>query len=205
MKPHVPVHSADFRIEAVHHLSIHALTAALDLLNRTQGDGLFDEVYLQRKLSSDDARVLVAWHQDEIISVGCAELLFDFSYYTPFDPTISRRLQPGKTGSLCTLSVAEPWQGKGIGQQMSRARMQWLLSKGCEAILGVSWVSKLPHTSDRVFEKTGFRQVARVSQFYHEQAQKHPFDCPGCQHQPCICDAILYEWHATDAGTHRFG
>ena len=67
-----------------------------------------------------------------------------------------------------------------------------MASQKCDLVLGVSWVSVLSHTSDRVFDRLGFQPVNEVPRFYQESAITHPFDCPGCKVRPCACAAILY-------------
>lgn len=166
---------------------------ALDLLNRTQGQGLFSSDYLTSKALADDALVVVGYMEQRLISLGCAEIIEDFDYYLPFDPKIEKRFMDAKVGSLCASSVHEDFQGRGIGQQITTQRMSWLVAEGCDVVVGVSWVSGLPHTSNRVFEKLGFSPVAEVEGFYTKGAIEHPFDCPGCRVQPCECAAILYE------------
>jgi ribosomal protein S18 acetylase RimI-like enzyme len=135
-----------------------AVGAALELLNRTQGQGLFGSKFLTDKASSPEALVLVGSIEDRLVSVGCAEIIKDFDYYKPFDPSIGDRISGSKVGSLCTLSVHEDYQGHGVGQKMTKQRMSWLESQGCDLVLGVSWVSGLTHTSNWVFEKRLFRE-----------------------------------------------
>lgn len=169
------------------------IAEALRLLNRTQGQGLFSREYLTEKVRSPEALVLVGFIEDRLVSVGCAEIIKNFDYYRPFDASIGDRISGNKVGSLCTLSVHEDHQGQRLGQKMTKQRISWLEGQGCDLIIGVSWVSGLSHTSNRVFEKLGFRAVNEVKRFYREQSLEHPFQCPGCMVQPCECSAILYE------------
>ena len=173
------------------------LKFALNLLNRTQGVGLFDEPYVAKKIESKDSLVLEATIEGEIISVGCADIIRELWYYEPFDAELESRMKGRKIGSFSTLSVIESMQGKGIGQRMSHERLKWLKKKGCNTVFGVSWASGLKNTSNRVFEKTGFKKVKKVDQFYRKEALANPFDCPGCRTQPCECPAILYELEIT--------
>lgn len=168
------------------------LKEALAMMNRTQGVGLFNSSYLTNKIESQNAIALGAFDSNELLAVGCAELINDFSYYIPFDENISLKMKNQKVGSLCTLCVREDLQGKGIGQLLSQWRMKWLKEEGCFVVLGVSWASGLMHTSDRVFKKLGFEPVKEVKEFFKASAEKYPFQCPGCRTQPCICSATLY-------------
>jgi ribosomal protein S18 acetylase RimI-like enzyme len=176
---------------------------SLKLLNRTQGQGLFRSEYLTEKASSSEALVLVGFIDDRLVSVGCAEIIKEFDCYKRFDASIGERMNGSKVGSLCTLSVHEDHQGRGLGQKMTSQRMGWLEDHGCDLVLGVSWVSGLIHTSNRVFEKFGFRAVSEVNEFYREDAEMHPFDCPGCKVQPCECSAILYDYDLKSQASHR--
>lgn len=175
-------------------LDQHLFVEMLDLLNRTQGRDLFAVDYLDERVAEGDIAVFAAFLQNQVVGVGIAQIITKFDYYLPFVPDIDRELRHKIVGSFATLAVAEGVQGQGIGQQLSRLRREWLTSKNCEVILGVSWVSGLAHTSDRVFEKSGFYAVKRVDNFYYESSLKQPFICPGCGEPPCTCAAILYRW-----------
>lgn len=174
--------------------NLELLKEALNMMNRTQGEGLFNEDYLIKKANSIDAIVLCAFLKNKLVGVGCAEIINDLDYYKPFDNNIVEKLKSKKIGSLSSLSVHEDFQGKGIGQIIANKCLTWFKNKGCDLVLGLSWVSGLTHTSNRVFQKIGFRAIKEVKEFYKEWAIKHPFNCPGCKTQPCICSAVLYEY-----------
>ena len=175
--------------------NLELLKESLDMMNRTQGEDLFDNAYLTRRANSKGAIVLCAFLKNQLVGVGCAELIDNLGYYKPFDNKIAERLKNKKIGSICSLCVLENLQGKGIGQTITQKCLDWLKEKGCDLVLGVSWVSGLTHTSNRVFQKIGFREIKEVKEFYKEGSIKHPFNCPGCKTQPCICSAVLYEYH----------
>lgn len=164
----------------------------IELLNRTQGRDLFSQDYLHQKTKDPLAKVFAAFDGEKLISVGIAQLIDNYDYYLPFVPDIYEKFKNKKVGSFSTLCSHEDYQGKGIGKQISLKRLEWLKSEKCDVIVGVSWVSGLSHTSDRVFEKVGFSPVKRVDKFYIQQSIEHPFDCPGCKITPCQCSAILY-------------
>jgi len=167
---------------------------ALELLNRTQGRGLFAASYLDERTADPDSLVLGAFHDSELVAVGVAQVIRDFEFYLPFDAQIADELNGKAVGSFSTLSVREDLQGRGIGQGISQARLRWLRERGCDVILGVSWVSGQRHTSDRVFEKLGFRAVRLVEEFFRVAALKNPFECPACRVTPCVCSAVLYRF-----------
>lgn len=170
----------------------HWIGPALQLLNRTQGQGLFTEAYLLERLQRPTSMVVGAFAGEELIGVAAADLISSFEFYFPYDANLPEKLRGHKVGVFTTMSVTEEFQGCGVGQALARARLQWLKGQGCTVILGTSWVSGLPHSSDRVFEKLGFRVVGRVAEFFVEMSLQRPFVCPACGGPPCRCDAILY-------------
>lgn len=184
----------DIKIQTLDLENIPVLKEALDMMNRTQGDGIFQMNYLTSKIERKDALVLGAFINGELISVGGAEIISDLGYYVPFEQGIQERLRNQKVGSLCTLCVREDFQGKGIGQAMSTERLNWLKDQNCQYVVGVSWLNGLQNTSDRVFQKLGFQLINEVKEFYKESAIKYPFVCPGCKNQPCLCSAALYQY-----------
>lgn len=164
---------------------------ALELLNRTQGRDLFAPDYLLKKTSSTDAMVIGAFLDRELVAVAVAEFIDNFDWYLPFDPSMNK-YNGTQAGSFSTLCVKENLQGHGIGQALSHKRLEFLKSRGIPFIVGCSWVSGKTHTSNRVFEKMGFRPVKKVEDFFKEMSLKNPFSCPGCNVHPCTCSAILY-------------
>lgn len=175
--------------------NLDLLNESLNMMNRTQGEGLFNQDYLIKKANSTEAIVLCAFLQKKLVGVGCAEIINNLDYYKPFENNIAERLKNKKVGSLCSLCVNEDLQGKGIGQTITKKCLDWLKNKGCDLVLGVSWISGLSHTSNRVFQKIGFKPIKEVKEFYKNDSIKHPFNCPGCKTQPCTCSATLYEYH----------
>lgn len=165
---------------------------ALELLNRTQGRDMFAPTYLDEHTAKPSSLVLATFRDEKIVGVGVAELISNYDYYLPFDPHINADLKDRVVGSFSTLCVHEDLQGQGLGYQMSLKRLEWLRSQGCEVVLGVSWVSGLAHTSDRLFDRMGFRAVRRVEQFFHQSSLERAFICPACGGPPCTCAAILY-------------
>ena len=173
---------------------------ALDLLNRTQGIGLFPQNYLEQRTSDIDSFVVGAFEDKNLVGIGVAQLISSFDFYLPFDSSITNELKDKVVGSFSTLAIREDLQGKGIGQKISLERLSWLKAKNCSVILGVSWVSGLAHTSDRVFEKMGFKPIKKIEQFFRDLSLQKPFDCPGCKKVPCECDGILYRLDLKNVG-----
>ncbi|MFY7991754.1 MAG: GNAT family N-acetyltransferase [Bacteriovoracaceae bacterium] len=164
----------------------------IELLNRTQGRDLFASHYLDERTNDPLSYVVGAFHGELLMGLGVAQILHHFEYYLPFDPHIVSELEHKIVGSFSTLCMHESLQGKGIGQKISVERMKWLKSHHCEVVLGISWVSGLAHTSNRVFEKFGFKPVKQLDDFFYNPSLKNPFECPTCGNPPCTCPAILY-------------
>lgn len=169
-------------------------SAGVELLNRTQGRGLFADDYLTLRTGDPDSYVIAAFHNNEIVGIGVSQIIENLDYYLPFEPNIKTILKDKIIGKFSTLCVREDWQGKGLGQQISHERLKWLKTRKCDVILGVSWISGLKHTSDRVFEKMGFRVVKKVEDFYLVSPFHVSFDCPACSKTPCQCPVALYMW-----------
>ena len=168
------------------------LAAALALLNRTQGAGLFEPDYLTKRLGDPKQYVIGAFEGGELLGIAVAELIDNFDYYLPFDPEIVLKMAHKRVASFTTMSVVENAQGRGVGRTLSERRMEWIRAQRCDVVLGVSWESGKNGTSKRTFEGSGFKAVARLHDFYVESSKLKPFDCPGCRRLPCTCGAIFY-------------
>lgn len=176
------------------HVDEKPLEAALALLNRTQGQGLFESDYLTRRLHNPECLVLAAFCGAELVGISVVEIIKNFDYFLPFIPNLQQELADKRVASFTTLSVKETFQGRGIGHGLSRERMNWVRDHVCDVALGVSWISGLKHTSNWTFAKVGFRPIKTLSDFYVKNSLEKPFDCPGCHKVPCTCSATLYRW-----------
>ncbi len=165
---------------------------AIDLLNRTQGRDLCGPTFLMDLMDREDAFVVAAFEDKDLIGIATAKIIDNYDYYLPFNTKINEDFKNLKVGSFATMSVVEGMQGKGIGQALSCKRLEWLREKGCDVVVGVSWVSGLAHTSNRAFEKLGFKSVKLVEKFYGPSSVESPFVCPGCGEPPCECSAVMY-------------
>ena len=169
----------------------------LDLFDRTQGRLLFLPNYFDERTKDKNSFVIGAFVDDKPVGISVAQVINDFSYYLPFDPDINKKLSGKIVGSFASASVDPKLQGHGIGKMMASKRLEWLKSMNCDIILGVSWVSGNTHTSDRVFEKSGFKIIARCDDFYVQQSYERKFICARCGAPPCTCGAIFYQLKLT--------
>ena len=165
----------------------------VELLNGTQGRDFFPSDYLEKRTADPKSLVLVALDDSQVVGLGVAQVIDQFDFYLPFNQNIVSELTGKKVGSFSTLCIQECLQGRGIGQLLSHKRMQWLQEQNCDVVVGVSWVSGLAHTSNRVFEKMGFSPVKEVPEFFKEMSLETPFIYPGCGEPPCTCSAIMYK------------
>jgi GNAT superfamily N-acetyltransferase len=170
------------------------LNQARDLLERTQGRNVCTLDYLKTAAGSPDELFLIGLIGGKLMAAAVAKVLRgEFEYYRPFGDRFLIDWARHEVGSLSILSVAEGRRGEGYGQLMGHARMRWLKSRGCDKVVGVSWMSGLPDQSGRVFEKLGLTQVALVPDFYVKFSVKIDLQCPVCGKPPCHCAAALYE------------
>lgn len=172
---------------------------ALDLLNRTQGVGLFKMDYLTTSIDDPLSYVTAIFDENKIIAISIAKVINEFDFYEPFLPGIGETLSKKIVGSFSTLCVSEEYQGQGLGLTLSLERLRWLKQRNCEVIVGVSWVSGKENNSARLFEKVGFQKVKQLDDFFIEGSLKNPFICPTCGKPPCKCPAILYRLNLTQS------
>lgn len=163
------------------------------LVNRTQGENLVTADYFAKATSNPEQFLVLALLKGELIGVASARQLSSdrFAYYAPFGKKVVELFQRHRVGSMDSASVQEQWQGQGIGSELGRRRVAWLESVGCNAIVGISWESGLPHTSERVFLRLGFERFARVPDFYIAMSLERGMICPVCGPPPCHCAASL--------------
>ncbi len=186
------IESSSIKIREVTLAEMPYLPQIHDLLERTQGRNIMSLAKLQERVVDPLSYPIMALDGKELIGFAYAQVIQNFDYYTPFDPQISEKLAPKKVGSFAVASVREEWQGKGIGRLLANARLDWLRSQKCELVVGVSWVSGNAHTSNRVFEKSGFKAIKKVEGFYLESSVRDQLFCPTCRQPPCSCAAIFY-------------
>lgn len=167
---------------------------ALDLLNRTQGVGLFKLDYIQSRLNSQNSIFVAAFYGNELVGAASTRVYDpkEGAEYMLFGDESRRFLEGGKCGWMETSSVREDLQGFGIGKALIEYRLAWLKKQNCARAVGVSWVSGLKHTSEHAFRATGFEQIDEVLGFYRASSVRLGFLCPVCGEPPCECAARLF-------------
>lgn len=104
-------------------------------------------------------------------------------------------------GLLHMVCVDRDWEGRGIATLLYRRHLHHLRERNVRRAYGISWhrPRRAGADSRAVFEKTGFRAVATVEDYYARTSPRT--DCPDCG-GPCQCTASIYEKRlsATDAG-----
>jgi GNAT superfamily N-acetyltransferase len=170
-----------------------SLQECLKIQEATQGINVTSLNYLQDLVVSPNGILFLAYDDDRIIGGAGAKILTSgFDYYQGFQSGISTELSRSKVGSLSIVGILPSYQGKGLAQQMLQKRMDWLVSQGCDVLLGISWVSGQSHTSHRVFEKRGFKAISQIDDFFKDSSLKQNLICPVCGTPPCLCPGILY-------------
>lgn len=171
------------------------LPECLVLLERTQGTNVCNLDYLTGLLTEEVGRLFVYFNdQSEIIAVAGAKVLpsGSFEYYRPFGEETFSLMNRSKVGSFCTMSVREDFQGKGLGMKLALAREEWLVSQGCNLLVGISWVSGQNNNSANVFKKMGFKAVKEIKDFFVESSHLTNLLCPVCKTPPCTCAGVLF-------------
>lgn len=170
------------------------LRSCLRIQEETQGVNVTSYEYLKDLVVSEHGLLLLAFDGEKLVGgAGAKVVTGNFGYYDAFQPGLEVELLSSKVGSLSIMGISPEYQGKGIGQRMLEQRMTWLTDvKGCEILVGISWVSGLGHTSNRVFEKKGFKAIGQIDDFFKASSVEQNLICPVCGDPPCLCPGILY-------------
>lgn len=95
-------------------------------------------------------------------------------------------------GLLHMVCVDRDWEGRGIATMLYRRHLRHLRELDVRRAYGISWHRPQREGADSrvVFEKTGFRAVATVQEFYARTSPRT--DCPDCG-GTCHCTGSIYE------------
>jgi GNAT superfamily N-acetyltransferase len=94
-----------------------------------------------------------------------------------------------RNGVLITGVVSEEWEGRGIGTDLMRLRLDLLEQNDIGAAFGTAWLRDDHVDSGAVFEKCGFERLETVPAYY--QREESSRDCPDCGDH-CECAAAVY-------------
>lgn len=167
-------------------------TEWVSLMERTQGTNVVSKGYFENAVTDPNSFCICAFDDGVFVGSAVATLIHEFDFYLPFGTDIVEKMKSSRVGSMSIMGIHESYQGKGLGQKLSQKRLEWLKSHNCNLVVGISWVSGLAHTSNRVFEKTGFTAYNKLDGFFREWSEKRNLICPVCGNPPCNCPAILY-------------
>jgi ribosomal protein S18 acetylase RimI-like enzyme len=100
--------------------------------------------------------------------------------------------------------VDRDWEHRGIATRLYRRHLAHLRSKRVRRAFGVSWHRPQREGADSraVFEKTGFRPVATVEEFYARTSPRT--GCPDCG-DACGCTASIYAIRLDPGASRRTG
>lgn len=95
------------------------------------------------------------------------------------------------TGLLNGLATDKNYRHRGIGRTLTHLSVEELKFLGCTTIFIESWVSGMKGQSQELLRKQGFKEIARVPNYWKKLSEEENFECPVCG-IPCHCTAILF-------------
>jgi GNAT superfamily N-acetyltransferase len=169
------------------------IAAAVALLDASLGEGLYSEGGFVEMDTYDAALGLAAWHGDRLVAVSVTQVLEpdDNDYYAIFGSRARRRLGKLRVASLEALAVVPEHRGRGIGQALAKAALDWAFVQGGEVAVAISWLGERDHPSWPLFERMGFERYGDSDEIYTRDSVENGWSCPVCGH-PCRCTGRLY-------------
>ncbi len=183
---------------------IRDITTSDDLLLK-QASTIYDISLGQGYISPEDLMRYVS-NPDSFILLGAVinQTLIGVMLAYPLDQETSRKytytfqehnlpipLSDFKIGLIKSVSVRPEYRHRGIGTQLTIESMVRLKSMPCDFFLAVSWVSNKPDSSQKMFEKLGFKNILSINDYWTQESIKEGYLCPNCGN-PCHCTAIFY-------------
>ncbi|MDO8460937.1 MAG: N-acetyltransferase [bacterium] len=104
-----------------------------------------------------------------------------------------------KVGLIKSVAVRPAYRHQGIGTKLTIESMIRLKEMSCDSFLAVSWVSNRPDSSQKMFEKLGFKNILSIPDYWTEDSIKEGYLCPNCGN-PCHCTAIFYLYTPSPQG-----
>jgi GNAT superfamily N-acetyltransferase len=162
------------------------------VLDDALGQGSFSPSKVEKLARDPDHHLLGARLQGELVAVASACLVSEsgHAFYQRFGSG-AQALTGRRVGSLHASAVLPALRGKGVGSALMRARLALLQQRGCDYVVGISWLSGLAHTSEPVFVKHGFTCLGHSGELFTMLSSEQGFGCPVCGH-PYRCSAALY-------------
>lgn len=84
-----------------------------------------------------------------------------------------------------SLFVAEDFQARGLGRQLSTRSIEALKKMGAKGVLCHSWLESPGNSSQRYLKSLGFEEKARHERFWYPI----DYECTRCAPERCVCTA----------------
>ena len=124
---------------------------------------------------------LVAECDNKVVAYGTAAIISEEVH-----PELAEYMS-GKTGMLCTVAVANGYEGRGIASRLADERLQKLKSMGCDTILVTAWRSQTHGIHvEKILDRLGFEIVEELSEYWKG------YSCSHCGENNCTCDAVIF-------------
>ncbi len=94
-----------------------------------------------------------------------------------------------RVGLLRTMAVDPLVRGRGIGDALVGARVDYLRAEGCEEAYVASWVWGARQQSLRILERNGFEPLGEVPDYWNQPGDP-PSPCAVCG-SVCRCSAVI--------------
>ena len=191
-------------IEPVLDPSSPLVEAAVALLHDVLGPGYDVSEFASMVADRGGAALFVAREGSRAAVVGAAAALVAGPAEEAWlDRSLARlgrarnRRPDRRAGVLRTMAVAPRARGKGIGDALIRARLEFLRSAGCAEAYVASWVSGARQHSLGILGRNGFEPLGELADYWHEPGQP-PVPCVRCG-PVCRCSAVLMRLSLTSA------
>lgn len=105
---------------------------------------------------------------------------------------VRHALEAGHLGIIQTLAVHPDFQGCGIGSALLNEAIDRLMNRGLKRFISLAWKSSSGINIKSLLERSGFKPIVEIEEFWTDDSLKSGFECPECGH-PCKCAAVLYK------------
>ena len=159
-----------------------------DLWERRTGMGIDSTL---DALFDDESAVygVVATRVEQVVGSGLVAVYSSEGVSEYFHIDVSEYPVAGLNGVLLAGVVSEEWEGKGIGTDLMRIRLDLLTQNDVGAAFGTAWLRDDHVDSSALFEKCGFERLETIPAYYQQEETSR--DCPDCE-ETCECAAAIY-------------